>query len=258
MVSRSTLRLLPFGAISLLFPALPGCNDPFGNDLISDHAPPNPPALPADAAVPEAYPQGPFGVTAGTIVENYAFLGFPDPQVSTELVAMQLGDFYNPHVDDPSYKPAPGEDDDRYYPPGSLYNAGAKTPQPKPRALFIDVASVWCAPCNQEAKTELPGRYAKYKPCGGQFLFQLAQGPANGSVATEQNLVAWTTAYKVSYPATIDMLNQLAALYGGQTFPDAVIIDTRTMKVETVAMGVPDDSLWSKLESMLTPGCLGH
>lgn len=268
MATRSLLLALPL--------ALLGCNDPFGNDLIAENVPPPPPALPPDAAVLEAYPTGPFGVAAGSIIENYAFQGFPDPQISTELITVQLGDFYNPHADDPSYMPAEGEEDDRYYPPGSLYNAGAKTcttasecsaryacesgvcVQPKPRALFVDVASVWCGPCNQEAKTELPGRYAMYRPCGGQFLFQLAQGAVTGSVATEQNLDAWTSAYAVNYPATIDPLNQLAALYGGQNFPDEILIDTRTMKIVTVVMGVPDDAFWGTYEGMLTPGCLGH
>jgi hypothetical protein len=248
MATRSTLLLILLGALS-------GCSDPFGNDTIVQNAPT---PLPADAAVPVEYPSVTFGVTEGSIIQNYSFQGFPDPQRARDLQTVQLADFYNPHADDPSYMPAPGEPDDRFYPPGSLYNAGATTPQPKPRALLIDVASVWCGPCNQEAKDVLPGRYAKYKPCGGQFLFQLAQGTNNGTPATEQNLVAWSNAYALNYPATIDGLNQLSSVYGGQTFPDEVIIDTRTMKLVSVVTAIPDDEFWSTFEAQLTPGCLGH
>ena len=76
--------------------------------------------------------------------------------------------------------------DDRLYPAGSPYNGDTDTQQPKPRVLLIDIASVWCGPCNEEAKSEFPGLYAKYKPCGGQFLFQLAQGAGPGTPATER------------------------------------------------------------------------
>jgi|HubBroStandDraft_6_1064221.scaffolds.fasta_scaffold167688_2 hypothetical protein len=255
MAMRSTLLPLLLGALALA--ALAGCADPSGNGLISEHMPS---PLPPDAAIPVEYPApaAGFGITAGAIIQNFSFQGFQDPELSTDLSTVQLADFYNPHLDDPSYMPLPGADDDRFYPPGSLYNAGAKTLQPKPRALLIDISSVWCGPCNQEAKDVLPGRYAMYKPCGGQFLFQLAQGPNSGTPATEQNLLAWTSAYKVNYPSSIDMLNQLSTLYGGQTFPDEVIIDTRTMAIVSVVTAVPDDEFWSTYEGQLTPGCLAH
>jgi len=214
------------------------CNaDPGADNGKGDQIPaPLPPST-----TTETYPPGPYDVMPGATIQDYQFSGFPDAQVSrAALVKIRLSDFYNPHGSDASYHPADAANDDRLYPPGSPYGAG-KT---KPLGLFIDVATVWCAPCNLEAKTELPAKHAKYRHCGGEFLFQLAEGAAPGTPPTPKNLTDWTTFYKVDYPATIDPVRQLAALYSGGMFPDGVIIDTRTMKIVEVVSGLPDESVW--------------
>ena len=77
-----------------------------------------------------------------------------------------------------------------------------------------------------EAKTELPPRYAKYKPCGGEFLLQLADGPTVGTPATETNLRNWTKKYAVDFPATIDPSYKLGALFQADAYPANIIIDT--------------------------------
>src|SRR5688572_28859849 len=78
-----------------------------------------------------AYPAGPFGISKGSIVANYQFVGFVDSTVDTSVTQLiQLADFYNPTGSD-------------VYPEGSLYGAGT----PKPKALLIDVSSSWCPPC---------------------------------------------------------------------------------------------------------------
>jgi hypothetical protein len=245
MVTRSTLVPL---AMAL---ALAGCNeDPNGDASgISDHVPA--PLPPSAFAIP--YPSPPYGVTSGSTIKDYAFQGFADAVVSKKtLITIRLSDFYNPHSGDASYHPANAAGDDRLYPPGSPYGAG----KPKPKALLLDIASVWCGPCNQEAKMELPGRYATYAPCEGQFLFQLAEGLAPGSIPVEQDLINWTTQYKVNYPATFDAGRQLSSLYSGSGFPDGIIIDTRTMQIVAVVTGPPDDNFWKTYESLLDPACL--
>lgn len=141
--------------------------------------------------------------------------------------------------------------DDRLYPPGSPYGAG----KPKPTALLVDLGSVWCGPCNAEAKDLFPALYAKYKPCGGEFLYQLVEGMV-GTAATEANLKTWTKVYKVDYPATIDPGRQLSALYPTGSFPDGAIVDTRTMRVVEIIQGLPTDAFWASYEGLLDEACL--
>ncbi|APR85185.1 Hypothetical protein A7982_10534 [Minicystis rosea] len=227
-----------------------GCNDP-ANDLDEDglHRP-DPLPIPTAAAT---YPDGPFDVSKGAVVPNYNFPGFVNAKVdSATMQTIALGDFYNPHGDDPSYEPASPEKDDRLFPEGSPYGAGNK----KPLVLVIAIGSVWCGPCNEEAKNLLPTLYAKYKPCGGEILYQLVEGASPGIEATQQNLKTWTKVYKVDYPISIDPGRQLSALYPTASFPDAAVIDTRTMRMIEVIQGVPDDAFWAVYESRLVPGCL--
>ena len=182
-----------------------------------------------------AYPAGPYGIGQGSIIANYEFMGFPNPMANnTELVRIQLADFYNPTGTD-------------VYPEGSPYGAGT----PKPKALLIDVASVWCGPCNEEAKSVLPGKHAELKPLGGEFLLQLADGPYSGTAATEKNLTNWTSKYDSGYPSAIDPTYKLAALFDSNAFPANMIINTRTMEIETVISGVPSDAFWTKFEKVL-------
>ncbi|HLM74475.1 MAG TPA: hypothetical protein VK459_17335, partial [Polyangiaceae bacterium] len=104
-----------------------------------------------------AYPAGPFGISKGSIIENYQFVGFVDSTAdNTTTQLIQMADFYNPTGTE-------------VYPEGSLYGAG----KPKPKALLIDVASSWCGPCQHEADVVLPQKYAEYRPQGGEFLLQL-------------------------------------------------------------------------------------
>lgn len=231
-----------------------GCNDP-ANDLDPDGKyRPDPLTITTSTDTPLAYPEGPYSVAKGSIIPNVQLPGYPNAQAdSSALTTIALSDFYNPHAGDPAYKPQSPDADDRLFPPGSPYGAGEK----KPVALVIDIASVWCGPCNEEAKTLLPGLHAKYKPCGGDILFQLVESASPGTPATESNLKTWTKVYKVDYPATIDPARQLSALYPTGSFPDAAVVDTRTMKIIEVIQGVPTDAFWASYEALLDQACLG-
>src|SRR5262249_17595278 len=133
------------------------------------------------------YAPGPYGVSRGSIIANYNFVGYPNylgaadlldtgPACTTsadchdglvcntETSACQMG-LWTIHL--AAFYTPTGTD---VFPENPPYGAG----QPKPKALLIDVASVWCGPCNDEAKFVLPGQYALYQPQGGEFLLQLA------------------------------------------------------------------------------------
>lgn len=226
-----------------------GCND-LANDL--DDGSHRPAALPKPS-VEDAYPEGPYAVQKGAVIPNYTFQGFPNALAdNSALREIKLGHFYNPHADDPDYHPLSDDEDDRLFPPGSPYGAGRK----KPTGMVIDIASVWCAPCNDEAKNLLPGLYLKYKPCGGELFFQLIEAAMPGTLAEEKHLRTWTKVYKVDYPAMIDPIKQLQNLYQSGSFPNAAVIDTRTMRMVEVVQGVPDDAFWAAFEAELDQACL--
>jgi len=212
------------------------------------------------AAGTAAYAAGPYGIGKGSTITNYEFIGFPNAKTDTSaLRPIELADFYNPHGNDPDYDPASEAEDDRLFPLGSMYNAkdadGNELRRAKPKVLLINVASVWCPPCNEEAKTILPPKYEDYAPRGGEFLLQLADGPTPGTPAQAKNLIAWTKRYGVDYPAAIDPSMKLSALFEADAFPANLIIDTTTMKIVEVLAGAPqeDDPFWKKFEALLDP-----
>lgn len=233
---------------------LAACNDP-SNDIDDGSHKPSPLPLTTSTASGEAptYPPGPTDVAKGAVITNFEFPnGFPNAKKSSEkLEVIKLQDFWNPHVDDPDYNPPSPAEDDRLFPPGSPYGEG----RPKPRALAIVIGSVWCGPCNEEAKSLLPVLHAKYAPCGGEFFFQLIEGQP-GNPADEAKLRAWTKAYKVDYPAMIDPRRQLSNLYPTGNFPDSAIIDTRTMVMKEAIQGVADEAFWGTFEGLLDKECV--
>ncbi len=219
-----------------------GCNEDGANG--ADLPPPDRPPFDTKAV----YPSGPYSVHPGDVIKDFSFQGFASPvKDSAALVTITLSDFYNPHADDPGYAPTDPARDDRLFPKDSPYGEG----KPKPRALAIDIGAIWCGPCNYEAKTELPPRYLKYKPLGGEFLFQLADGATQGKAATEKDLVSWTKKYKVDYPSTIDNAAQLTQLFDANSYPANLIINLRTMRIEAVVAGVPDEAFWAKFEATI-------
>jgi hypothetical protein len=184
---------------------------------------------------PLAYPPGPYGVGIGSIVANYDFVGYADATHTTSTMqAISLADFWNPHGKDPSYTPAAGQPDDRLFAADSGYENAGKA---KPTVLLIQIASVWCGPCNEEAATILPAKHALYEPCGGEFLLQLADSATPGTAATPKNLFNWTTKYKVNYPGVIDPSYKLDPLYAADAYPQNIIIDTTSMKIVDVIAG---------------------
>jgi hypothetical protein len=190
------------------------------------------------ATAPAAYPAGPYGISIGSVIANYLFVGYPNAMQSTSSMAyIQLADFYNPHGKDASYTPPAGGVDDRLFPASSGYENAGKL---KPTVLLVDIASVWCGPCNEEAGTILPAKHATYLPCGGEFFLQLAdnenEGAGNGP-ATPKNLSAWTHMYKVDFPAVIDPSYKLENIWAANAYPENLIIDTATMKIVAVNAG---------------------
>jgi hypothetical protein len=182
-----------------------------------------------------AYPVAPYGLGVGSTISDFDFIGYADPGMTTARTqAISLADFYNPHGLDTAYQPAPGALDDRLFPPSSGYAGAGKA---KPTVLLIDVASVWCGPCNDESGKVFPQKYARYAPCGGEILLDLHDGEIPRTAATLQDLRDWTAQYGVDYPAVVDPAYKLDPLFQADAFPNNIIVDTTTMKIVDVLAG---------------------
>jgi hypothetical protein len=187
--------------------------------------------------IDEEYPAGPYGTVVGDVIENFEFQGYVDAsQGLTEdrRVSITLGDFFNPtgmgtHGDD------------------GPFVAGS----PKPKALMINVSAVWCGPCKQEAANILPGEYAHYHPLGLELLMVLADSLEVGTPAAFGDLDAWCSTFPVNYPAVIDPEYQLGGSFDTSQYPANFIVDTATMTIVEVVSGIPQDSFFSKLETVL-------
>jgi len=226
------MRQTIFGLLGVLAGtlALAGCNTTNGSGgaggngsgTTTDQPAPQFPSNSGQAApAVKPYPAGPYGFSKGSVVENYKFDGYANSQkVSNSLQQIELADFYNPTGN-------------------ATYDASSPFPvgSPKPTIILIDVASVWCGPCNQEAGTVLPKKHALYAPCGGEFFLNLADGPTPGIAATTKSLYNWTLKYKVDFPAIIDPTYKLMPLWGEDAYPENIAIDTKTMKIIEVLPG---------------------
>jgi len=225
MTSRRLLRT----GLTLSFVGLVGCN---GVEVLPF------PAGQGQMKVAPTYPSGPYGVTKGHVIEDTALTGFIAPQMNSDASMLQpisLADFYNPGGTET-------------YPAGSPYGGGS----PKPKALLIDIGATWCSPCQLEAKTTLPPKYAMYHPLGGEFLFVLADGPVQGVPAMGSELTNWVTKFNTTYPSVLDANRALSSAFS-TAYPVNILIDTRTMTIVDVESGLlqENDPFFDELAATL-------
>ncbi len=238
MASSRSRRLLTITAAVVAY-ASAGCTqapDQLPPDL--NPGQPGPPGFvqPDPNAAPlKNYPDTPTGFEEGSIMPDLAFIGYANfTDKSLEgLQEVRLSHFYNPTGDG-------------VFPEGSPYGAGT----PKPKALNMLISSVWCPPCNQEAKDTLPGEYIKYKPLGGHFLAILIDGIKQGVPATLNELAAWSDKYQPSYSMVLDPASKSTKWYPPY-FPGNIIIRTRDMKIIRVEPGVPAADFWVTFDQVL-------
>jgi hypothetical protein len=228
--------LIAFASVGAMTFGLMGC---------SSSTPPPPFEGGGQTSNAPTYPPGPYGTSVGSQVQNFDFVGYANEQADhTAMALIQLSDFYNPHAFDTEYNPASPEEDDRVFQPGTQYNPGT-TPIQKPTVLNIDIASVWCGPCNEEAGSVLPVLHKMYAPCGGEFLLVLADGPTVGTAALPKNLYAWADKYKENFPTAIDPEYKTEVIWAAEAFPENIQVDTTTMTIIDRIAGVPPTQICS-------------
>lgn len=195
----------------------------------------------------ECYPAGPYRVSPGSVIANFALPGYARPAAgigeshrlacapeTAPASCLTLGDFYNPSGD-------------------ASYQAGDKFPEgeAKPKALLINISAVWCGPCKQEAARVFPGEYAALHPQGLEILVVLVDGENQGEAATWDNLDNWVTSFPVSYAAARDPDYQLGVLFDTSAYPVNVLVDARTMKIEEMVTGLPQEAFWGSVDEVL-------
>lgn len=185
----------------------------------------------------EGYPQGPYGINPGNVIQPLCFQGYVNPldgigpDFEREIC---LENFYNPT-------------DDGLYEEGEPFSEGA----PKPRVVMINIAAVWCGPCKEEAATILPQEYAKYGPRGMELLSILTDSDDPGTAATFDNLDAWVSAFSSGYPSVIDPAYAIGQLIDTSQYPANFLVDTTDMTITELVIGKPGDSFFTKLEELL-------
>lgn len=208
----------------------------------------------APVALPSYPDSGEWGTAKQTVIPNWSFIGYAnseDPNLQG-LQLIQLADFYNPHGYEYAACVEGGGSDcaeqfpDALFPEGSFWGAG----QPKPRALSVGQSAVWCGPCNMEAKSILPGEYAKYKPLGGHFIVALIDGPKPGVSATYGDITKWTQKYEVAYSLVTDPSGLLPQLFE-PSLPSNAIIRTSDMRILRADAGAPSAAYWLAFEKVL-------
>jgi hypothetical protein len=176
---------------------------------------------PIDSAAPNYqridYPAGPYGLSRGAVLENFAFLGWKDPVAAgydqTKLETVRLSDFYNPD----------GRSD--------------------VKLLWINASAVWCSVCQFEMENiKNGGVRATYGAKGVQLIGTLFEDNAGGP-ATPADLTRWgqATRHSIDFPLLLDPGFKLGAFFVSDATPLNMLVDATTMQVLDTTMGYSAD-----------------
>jgi hypothetical protein len=146
------------------------------------------------------------GTTAGSIIANYKFLGYPNANPAGGLQTVSLADYYDPC-------------------------------QKRYKMLHITVAGVWCNPCNMET-IDLVANETTLAGDGIVVLQAIDDGGTEGVPATLTDLNYWITVHHPSFTEMLDPGNyNLGAFFNANAIPWNANVDVRTMEVLTSGVG---------------------
>lgn len=146
------------------------------------------------------------GSTPGNRIANYKFMGYPDGNPASGLQPMSLAQFYDPT--------------------GQTH-----------KLIHIQASGVWCVYCQKEAQTVAPmtKELADRKVV---WIISLAEGPAQGSAATQKDLDGWINEFKDAVPHVLDPANKnLGVFYDAAALPWQANINAETMEILSSGTG---------------------
>jgi hypothetical protein len=174
------------------------------------------------------YPEGPYGVGVGAIIEDFAFLGWRDPVSSDydvdQFDTVRLSEFYNP--------------------------GGARNDL---KLIWINASAVWCSVCRFEMEDiKNRGVKATLGAKGLQLIETLFEDNGSGP-ATPQDLSEWGKfeRHAIDYPLLLDPGFKLGAFFTSDATPLNLLVDARTMKILDATMGYSAD-YWSNVDELLS------
>jgi hypothetical protein len=189
----------------------------------SSQSPSEAPTSPGDAAVLAAATTNPDGVpypsgagghnaraasTPGSVIQNFAFQGYPDADKSKGLQTISLADYYDP--------------------------CGKRL-----KLLHLTVAGAWCVPCGDETDTLVASK-AQLASERVTVIQVLGDGPTEGVTATVTDLDNWISKHGSNFTEMLDPnLANLGTFFNAANVPWNCDIDPRTMEIIHESTGWP-------------------
>ncbi|MGE0321688.1 MAG: TlpA disulfide reductase family protein [Polyangiaceae bacterium] len=171
------------------------------------------------------YPEGPYGTELHSVLPNYRFKGWSNPQAVEydveQMETVQLSDFYDPD--------------------------GSKNI----KILLINSSAQWCSPCKQEySHFKTKGTFAEYREKGVMFLGSLMENnnydppvPANGA--------AWVKSFEVAFPFVVDTSFKLGGLFSIDAIPNNTLVNAKTMEIIQLLPGGDTAGLLAAIDAQL-------
>jgi hypothetical protein len=188
----------------------------------NDPAPPRSKPTVFDAG--GSYPNGPYGVSNGSVIADITWHGWREPASAG----------YDPDA----FETIALSD---YYDPGGT--AGY-------RAIFVNASARWCSICKIEQK-HLRAKRDTWGPRGVVFIEALFED-GGSAPAQPSDLVAWGNTYSIDWTLVLDPTNKLGKFFDRAASPMNMIINAQTMEVRDIVTGMPDDSWWTNHLEALT------
>jgi hypothetical protein len=183
------------------------------------------PGAPGDYHL-ESYPAGPYGTTVGSVLENFAFLGWRDPVAAgydpAKLETVRLSDFYDPDG-----------------------TKGIKL-------LWINASAVWCSVCKAEMRDiKQTGVNAAFGAKGVQLIGTLFEDN-EAAPARPADLRVWGALpdHAIDFPLLLDPGFKLGAFFTSDATPLNLLVDASSMRVLNATMGYSPD-YWQKVDRLL-------
>jgi hypothetical protein len=180
--------------------------------------------------------------TPGNVMPNFKFLGYANATPGSAT--------------DASGDPQPISLSDFYDPAGKKY-----------KVVHLNVAAVWCGPCNDETDTltctgvgtpspdycDSSGVTAAQLAQSGVVLFSaLTEGSTMGTGSTVNDLKAWISGKKIDYNMAIDPEQaNLGIFFSEAAIPWNADLDARTMEILDAPIGF-DSTLVSGMQEWVS------